>query len=172
MTLSQNAMSITLTQSPLAKSKSLCIVNMAISFPEHARSRVSGGHSSGETNFSRTISYGGRMLLNDYHQIAIHIKCGPTRGSIMFHLFHRNLLKPCTPASLRKLGKFLPREYIYLILFRWNDYNKEWSDAEETQHSVKERADGMPPGFMVNHLFSNFCLIYTIMYFMWKIQWC
>ena len=24
-----------------------------ISFPEHARSRVSGGHSSGETNFSR-----------------------------------------------------------------------------------------------------------------------
>ena len=30
----------------------------AISFPEHARSRVSGGHSSGETNFSRTISYG------------------------------------------------------------------------------------------------------------------
>ena len=80
-------------------------------------------------------------------------------------MFHRNLLKSCgTPASLRK--------YIYLILFRWNDYNKEWSDAEETQHSVKERADGMPPGFMVNHLFSNFCPIYTIIYFMWKIQWC
>ena len=33
-------------------------MTVAISFPEHARSRVSGGHSSGETNFSRTISYG------------------------------------------------------------------------------------------------------------------
>ena len=94
----------------------VCVTS--ISFPEHARSRVSGGHSSGETNFSRTISYGWRMLLDDYHQIAIHIKCGPTRALIMFH---RNLLKLYTPARLRKLGKFSPRAYIYLILFRWND---------------------------------------------------
>ena len=65
-------------------------VLMSISFPEHTRSRVSGAHSSGETNFSRTISHGWRMLLDDYHQIAIHIRCGPTRGLIVFH---RNLLK-------------------------------------------------------------------------------
>ena len=25
---------------------------------------------------------------------------------------------------------------------------------------------------MVNHLFSNFCPIYTVIYFMWKTQWC
>ena len=61
-----------------------------ISFPEHARSRVSGGHSSGKTSF------------------------GPTRDLIMLH---RNLLKSYTLARLQKLGKFLPREYIYLILF-------------------------------------------------------
>ena len=33
-------------------------VLMPISFAQHARSRVSSGHSSGETNFSSTISYG------------------------------------------------------------------------------------------------------------------
>ena len=89
-----------------AKKKDPVSREYTISFPEHARSRVSGGHSSGETNFSRMISYGGRMLLDDYHQVAIHIKCGPTRGLIMFH---RNLLKLYTPARLRKLGKFSPR---------------------------------------------------------------
>ena len=36
------------------------------------------------------------MLLDDYHQIAIHIKCGPTRALIMFH---RNLLKLYTPMT-------------------------------------------------------------------------
>ena len=50
-----------------------------ISFPEHARSRVSGGQGSGETEFSRTILYGSRMLFNDSHQIVIHIYCGPTK---------------------------------------------------------------------------------------------
>ena len=55
------------------------------------------------------------MLLDDYHQIAIHIKCGPTRDLIMLH---RNLLKSYTPVSLRKLGKFLlftKRIYLYLV---------------------------------------------------------
>ena len=106
---------------------------LAISFPEHARSRVSGGHSSGETNFSRTISYGWRMLLDDYHQIAIHIKCGPTRGLIVFH---RNLLKLYTPARLRKLGKFSPRAYIYLILFRWNDFKKSAVESALTKRNL------------------------------------
>ena len=52
---------------------------MSISFPEHARSRVSGGQGSGETEFSRTILYGSRMLFNDSNQIVIHIYCGPTK---------------------------------------------------------------------------------------------
>ena len=48
-------------------------------------------------------------------------------------MFHRNLLKLYTPARLRKLGKFSPRAYIYLILFRWNDFKKSAVESALTK---------------------------------------
>ena len=50
-------------------------------------------------------------------------------------MFHRNLLN-ITPARLRKLGKFSPRAYIYLILFRWNDFKKSAVESALTKRNL------------------------------------
>ena len=125
-------------------------IDRTISFPEHARSRVSGGHSSGETNVSRTISYGWRMLLDDYHQIAIHIKCGPTRDLIMLH---RNLLKSYEiiyTSEVAKIGKvFTKRIYLFdsVSMERLKSAAQSALTKRKLKHCVKERGDGMPTGY-------------------------
>ena len=124
-----------------------CSVNAKynrISFPEHARSRVSSGHSSGETNFSRTISYGWRLSSNRnpyymrahkrfnyvssqfieiiYTSEVAKIRKVFTKSLYLFDSVSMERLKSAVQSALtrRNLSIALKKEQMECVILRWS----------------------------------------------------
>ena len=110
-------------------------------------------------------------FLNDYHQIAIHIKCGPTKG---FNYASSQFIAITYTSEFAKIRKvFTKGIYLFDSVSMERLKSAVQSALTKRKLSITLKKEQMEcRQVMVNHLFSNFCPIYTIIYFRWKVQWC